>query len=244
MSSLWFITIMPFIIYLLITIIVVRFIFKKAKHFQLTKRPTKIIIGIYIVLLVASVALYPALTSSDSLYLTDEKVQKQFKANKIFEKNALANKLTEEDEKYLVDKWTYTLKGKELYLKQVSLDEYINKQVIVHWTDERKQQIEGKVYKTRNILYNLDFSEKVKPTVISWSDQHTLNFKKPDPYTLEGNIFTDEIGLFPFANRGFDAFDFDQKIGVDGSTYVILKVPKHINVLDENGLRMYPEVEY
>jgi flagellar basal body-associated protein FliL len=242
--SLWFITMMPFIIYLLITIIVVRFIFKKAKHFQLTKRPTKIIIGIYIVLLVASVALYPALTSSNSLYLTDEKAKKQLKLNKVFEQNALANKLTEEDEKYLVDKWTYILKGEELYLKQVSPDEYINEQVIVHWTDNRKQQIEGKVYKTRNILSNMDFSEKVKPTMISWSDEHTLNFENPDSYTFEGNLFTDEIGLFPFANRGFNTFDFDKNIGADGSTYVILKVPKHINVIDENGLRMYPPVEY
>ncbi|MGE7918888.1 hypothetical protein ACQKM9_08045 [Viridibacillus sp. NPDC093762] len=242
--SLWFITIMPFVIYSLITIIVVRFIFKKAKHFQSTKRLTKLIIVMYIALLVVSVALYPALTSSNSLYLSNENVQKQLKTNKVFEQNALANKLTEEDEKYLVDKWTYTIKGKELYLKQVSPDEYINEQVIVHWTDERKQQIEGKVYKTRSILYNMDLSEKVKPTVISWSDQHTLNFKKPDSYEYEGNLFRDEIGLFPFANRGFKEFDFDENIGADGSTYVILKVPKYINVIDENGLRMYPPVEY
>ncbi|MEK5531926.1 hypothetical protein MKX79_21350 [Viridibacillus sp. FSL R5-0468] len=78
--------------------------------------------------------------------------------------------------------------------------------------------------------------------MISWSDQHTLNFKKPDSYEFEGNIFTDEIGLFPFAQSGFDTIDGN--IGADGSTYVILKVPKHINVLDENGSRIYPPVEY
>ncbi|MBK3495920.1 hypothetical protein JFL43_13830 [Viridibacillus sp. YIM B01967] len=230
--------ILPLVIILIIGTSIIG---KLTKHFKLSKRPTKKIILIYIALLIVALAIYPALTSSNTLRITDEEIQQQIKINKTFEQNALVNKLTEDDAKFLVDEWIYTLKGEELYLKQVSPDEYIEKQVIVHWTDAKNQQIEGKVYSTRSILYNMDLTEEIEPTLINWTDHHTLTFQKPEN-RIEGNIFTDEIVFFPF-NKDYISLNANEEVEAQGSTYVVLKVPKHINVQDENGLRMYPPVE-
>ncbi|MGE7624752.1 hypothetical protein ACQKMD_17360 [Viridibacillus sp. NPDC096237] len=236
-------TLLPFIIYLFITIIVIRYFYKKAKQLELVKRPTKIIILSYIVLLILSLSIYPAIKSTEFSHLTNAEVQQRINTNKTFVKNALANKLTAEDEKFLVDQWTYTIEGEQLDLELASPDEYIREQVIVHWTDAKNQQIEGKVYAINSVLLNLDLTAKVKSTLIRWTDNHTLNFKKPESVEIKGNLFTDEIGMFPFINSAMEISDADEILERDNSIYVVLKVPKHINVNDVSGLRLYPQAE-
>ncbi|MET0959171.1 MAG: hypothetical protein ABWX58_02405 [Psychrobacillus psychrotolerans] len=229
MSNTWMIFIIG-LIPVVIAILIVLYITKKVKY-KGSLRLNKIVIVIYFSLLIGVGAVYEILPKEPTLeQLSEEQLQRLQTENKVFEENLLKQEKSKLNQKFLKEEWTHELSGNTLTLGYIGNDSYSTK-VVVEWVDSTAQKIEGKVYRSHINLYGLEIEDKIPLHEAEWKGNE-LVIHEPAEQEYTFDQFTNELNVF----QQTDTMEIRM---VRGFTYIHLKVPKHIEIVDPLGLQMY-----
>lgn len=229
MSNTWmifFIGLIPVVI----GILLVLYITKKVKY-KGSLRLNKIVIIIYFSLLIGAGAVYEIFPKEPMVeQLSEEQLQRLQTENKVFEEKLLKQEESKLNQKFLKEEWTQELSGNTLTLGYIGNDSYSTK-VVVEWIDSTAQKIEGKVYRSHLNLYGLKIEDKIPLHEAEWTGNE-LVIHEPVEQEFTVDQFSNELNVFQQTDT--------MKIRmVRGFTYIHLKVPKHIEIVDPLGLQMY-----
>ena len=119
----------------------------------------------------------------------------------------------------------------KLSLEYIGNNPYSTK-VIVEWIDSNAQKIEGKVYRSHINVYGLVIEDWVPLHEIEWTGNQIV-IHEPSEQQITFELFSNELFTL---NQSL----LDEEIRmVRGQTYIHLKVPKHIEIVDPLGLQIY-----
>lgn len=229
MSNMWMVLIIG-LIPVVIGIIIVLFIVKKIK-FKGNLRINKMIIAIYIGLLITSGVVYEISPkeSKTEQFSIEELIQLQTE-NSAFEETLLKHEESKLSQKFLKEEWSYELSGNTLSLEYIGNDSYSTR-VVVEWIDSENQIIDGKVYRSHINVYGLEMEDRIPLHKVDWNGNQ-LVIHEPSQQQLTFEQFSNKLNLFIQIE--------EQEIRmVRGQTYIHLKVPKHIEIVDPLGLQIY-----
>lgn len=230
MSNTWLILFIG-LIPIVIGIIIVLYLTKKVKY-KGNLRLNKIIITVYVGILIASGVVYELLPKETMLekLSVEELVQLQTENNS-FQKSLLKLEENKFNQKFLKEEWSHELSGNTLSLEYKGNDPYSTK-VVVEWIDSTDFKVEGKEYRTHINVYGLKIEDRIPLNEVGWNgDQLVIHELSEKELSLE--LFSNELY---FLKQSL----LDEEIRmVSGQTYIHLKVPKHIEVVDPLGLQMY-----
>ncbi|MEK5217204.1 hypothetical protein [Psychrobacillus sp. FSL H8-0487] len=229
MSNTWmifFIGLIPVVI----GILIVLYITKKVKY-KGSLRLNKIVIIIYFSLLIGVGVVYEILPKEPKVeQLSEEQLQQLQTENEVFEAKLLKQEESKLSQKFLKEEWTHELSGNTLTLGYIGNDSYSTK-VVVEWIDSTAQKIEGKVYRSHINLYGLKIEDKIPLHEAEWKGNE-LVIHEPVEQEFTFDQLSNELNVF----QQTDTMEIRM---VRGFTYIHLKVPKHIEVVDPLGLQMY-----
>lgn len=213
-----------------IGILIVLYITKKVKY-KGSLRLNKIVIIIYFSLLIGVGVVYEILPKEPKVeQLSEEQLQQLQTENEVFEAKLLKQEESKLSQKFLKEEWTHELSGNTLTLGYIGNDSYSTK-VVVEWIDSTAQKIEGKVYRSHINLYGLKIEDKIPLHEAEWKGNE-LVIHEPVEQEFTFDQLSNELNVF----QQTDTMEIRM---VRGFTYIHLKVPKHIEVVDPLGLQMY-----
>ncbi len=212
------------IIILSACIILSGFIFRAFKRMPtLNMRGSKGFIFLYVLLLIGSVIIFVLLPSKGETVLSEKEVEALYEENMELE-NAFQEGKVENLDHMLVDTLSYDVVGEKLILTS-SLG--IRAKVWVEWIDSETSVVEGNVYRANYVFNGI----KAGPShlQINWDGEvlslsNELEAKREIHY-LKADLSSDEF-----------ISDYHQYYFWD-TIYIHLKVPKHLDVIDESGLQ-------
>lgn len=229
MSNTWMIFLIG-LIPVVIGILIVLYITKKVKY-KGSLRLNKIVIMIYFSLLIGVGVVYEIIPKEPIVeQLSEEQLQQLQTENEVFEAKLLKQEESKLSQKFLKEEWTHELSGNTLTLGYIGNDSYSTK-VVVEWIDSTAQKIEGKVYRSHINLYGLKIEDKIPLHEAEWTGNE-LVIHEPVEQEFTFEQFSNELNVF----QQTDTMEIRM---VRGFTYIHLKVPKHIEIVDPLGLQMY-----
>lgn len=230
MSNTWLILFIG-LIPIVIGIIIVLYLTKKVKY-KGNLRLNKIIITVYVGILIASGVVYELLPKETMLekLSVEELVQLQTENNS-FQKSLLKLEENKFNQKFLKEEWSHELSGNTLSLEYKGNDPYSTK-VVVEWIDSTDLKVEGIEYRTHINVYGLKIEDRIPLNELDWNGDQ-LVIHEPSEQELNLELFSTEL-------YSLKQSLLDEEIRmVRGFTYIHLKVPKHIEIVDPLGLQMY-----
>lgn len=230
MSNTWLILFIG-LIPIVIGIIIVLYLTKKVKY-KGNLRLNKIIITVYVGILIASGVVYELLPKETMLekLSVEELVQLQTENNS-FQKSLLKLEENKFNQKFLKEEWSHELSGNILSLEYKGNVPYSTK-VVVEWIDSTDFKVEGIEYRTHINVYGLKIEDRIPLNELDWN-RDQLVIHEPSEKELNLELFSNEL-------YSLKQSLLDEEIRmVTGFTYIHLKVPKHIEVVDPLGLQMY-----
>ncbi|WP_419960039.1 hypothetical protein [Psychrobacillus sp. BM2] len=230
MSNTWLILFIG-LIPIVIGIIIVLYLTKKVKY-KGNLRLNKIIITVYVGILIASGVVYELLPKENMLekLSVEELVQLQTENNS-FQKSLLKLEENKLNQKFLKEEWSHELRGNTLTLEYKGNDPYSTK-VVVEWIDSTDLKVEGIEYRTHINVYGLKIEDRIPLNELDWNGDQ-LVIHEPHGQELNLELFSNEL-------YSLKQSLLDEEIRmVRGFTYIHLKVPKHIEIVDPLGLQIY-----
>ena len=210
---------------------IVLYLVKKV-NFKGKFRLNKFIIIIYLSLLIACGVLYEIIPKETNVEkLSGEELIQLQTENNSFQKSLLKLEDNKLNQKFLKEEWTHEIKGNILSLEYNGNDPY-STGVVVEWMDTTDQKIEGKVYRTNINVYGLNLDQKIPLHNVEWAGNQLVIHE----------FSTQELTFDQFSNRLYSLNQIlhdEETRMVRGKTYIHLKVPKHIEIVDSLGLQMY-----
>lgn len=194
-----------------------------------SQRLYKWVICSYVGILLIAVVVYTFLPSTGDKVITETEYEDFIKENDAFESafgNAEGNKL---DQKFLLESSSHELKGNTL---EVVLHGSSYPKLNIEWTDSKEQTVEVEVYQTNVSTYGINLKGKIPLSTINW-EGNQLVITEPPQQELNYYQFSDGLVALSFLE---DARQYNL---IGGIMYLYLKVPKHMNVIDESGLQFY-----
>lgn len=230
MSITWLILFIG-LIPIVIGIIIVLYLTKKVKY-KGNLRLNKIIITVYVGILIASGVVYELLPKETMLekLSVEELVQLQTENNS-FQKSLLKLEENKFNQKFLKEEWSHELSGNTLSLEYKGNDPYSTK-VVVEWIDSTDLKVEGIEYRTHINVFGLKIEDRIPLNELDWNGDQ-LVIHEPSEQELNLELFSNEL-------YSLKQSLLDEEIRmVRGFTYIHLKVPKHIEIVDPLGLQIY-----
>lgn len=230
MSITWLILFIG-LIPIVIGIIIVLYLTKKVKY-KGNLRLNKIIITVYVGILIASGVVYELLPKETMLekLSVEELVQLQTENNS-FQKSLLKLEENKFNQKFLKEEWSHELSGNTLSLEYKGNDPYSTK-VVVEWIDSTDLKVEGIEYRTHINVFGLKIEDRIPLNELDWNGDQ-LVIQEPSEQELNLELFSNEL-------YSLKQSLLDEEIRmVRGFTFIHLKVPKHIEIVDPLGLQIY-----
>lgn len=230
MSITWLILFIG-LIPIVIGIIIVLYLTKKVKY-KGNLRLNKIIITVYVGILIASGVVYELLPKETMLekLSVEELVQLQTENNS-FQKSLLKLEENKFNQKFLKEEWSHELSGNTLSLEYKGNDPYSTK-VVVEWIDSTDLKVEGIEYRTHINVFGLKIEDRIPLNELDWNGDQ-LVIQEPSEQELNLELFSNDL-------YSLKQSLLDEEIRmVRGFTYIHLKVPKHIEIVDPLGLQIY-----
>lgn len=228
------IAIIPIIlIILVISWVIQRGVKRAVKYIGWNRRLNKWVIGAYVAILLLSVVVYEVLHVEGEETITTKEFKKLETENDIFEQAFLRKEVSNLNSSFLVEEWTKELEGEEVNIISPGSDHPTVK-VYVEWTDSKEQLVEGKVYRTNLVMYGMNLKGIIPVSKMEWEGDQ-LVIKNSANQEITFYKFSDKLASLSFNDHILES-EFGQ---LRGETYVHLKVPKHINVVDELGFQLY-----
>lgn len=189
------------------------------------------IICSYVGLTFLAVVVYLFLPRSGNELITKTEYEVYKKENETFESAFSKAEGSKLDQKFLLENWMQEIDGDTL---EVVLNGLSRPKLNIEWTDSKEQTVEVEVYQTNVAIYGINLKEETPLTTIDW-EGNQLVIKEPAKQELKFSQFTDGLVWLSFME---DSPEKEYTLG-GGSMYIYLKVPKHINVIDKDGLQFY-----
>ena len=229
MSNMWMVLVIG-LIPVVIVLIIVLFLVNKIKY-KGNLRINKMIIVIYTGILITSGVVYELLLKeSISERLSVEELKQLQTENSAFEETLLKHEDGKMSRRFLKEQWSHVLSGNKLFLEYIGNDLYSTR-VVIEWTDSENQVIEGKVYRSHINVYGLEMEGRIPLHKVKWNGNQLI-IHEPSEQQLTFEQFSNEFYLFQQP-------DEEEIRMVRGLTYIHLKVPKQIEIVDPLGLQMY-----
>jgi len=229
MSNMWMVLVIG-LIPVVIVLIIVLFLVNKIKY-KGNLRINKMIIVIYTGILITSGIVYELLPKeSISERLSVEELKQLQTENSAFEETLLKHEDGKMSRRFLKEQWSHVLSGNKLFLEYIGNDLYSTR-VVIEWIDSENQVIEGKVYRSHINVYGLEMEGRIPLHKVKWNGNQLI-IHEPSEQQLTFEQFSNEFYLFQQP-------DEEEIRMVRGLTYIHLKVPKQIEIVDPLGLQMY-----
>ncbi|WP_144511406.1 hypothetical protein [Bacillus sp. FJAT-22090] len=231
--STWAVAIIPLIILLFLIWLFLRFGRKATKHINWTKRANKWIVYIYVSVLLLAVIAYVFIPTKGNEIVTPKEYTKLKKENEVFQQ-AFGNKEESKlDPKFLVKEWTQQLKGDTLEIISKGSN-FPSEMMSIEWTDSKEQLVDIKMYRTYSYMDGLNLDGEIPLSTIEMKDDQII-LTAPPLAELTYYRFSNELASISM----MESMDDWKQRGILGNTYIYLKVPKNINVIDKDGLQFY-----
>lgn len=229
MSNMWMVLVIG-LIPVVIGLVIVLFLVNKIKY-KGNLRINKMIIVIYTGILITSGVVYEFLPKeSISEQLSVEELKQLQTENSVFEETLLKHEEGKMSRRFLKEQWSHVLSGNTLSLEYIGNDLYSTR-VVVEWIDSENQIIDGKVYRSHINVYGLEMEGRIPLHKVKWNGNQLI-IHEPTEQQLTFEQFSNEFYLFQQP-------DEEEIRMVRGLTYIHLKVPKQIEIVDPLGLQMY-----
>lgn len=229
MSNMWMVLVIG-LIPVVIGLVIVLFLVNKIKY-KGNLRINKMIIVIYTGILITSGVVYELLPKeSISEQLSVEELKQLQTENSVFEETLLKHEEGKMSRRFLKEQWSHVLSGNTLSLEYIGNDLYSTR-VVVEWIDSDNQIIDGKVYRSHINVYGLEMEGRIPLHKVKWNGNQLI-IHEPSEQQLTFEQFSNEFYLFQQP-------DEEEIRMVRGLTYIHLKVPKQIEIVDPLGLQMY-----
>ncbi len=224
-------TFFPIIGVLFLLWIILRASRSVTSRINLNRRLYKWIICSYVGILFLAIVVYLFLPRSGNELMTKTEYEAFKKENETFESafsNAEGSKL---DQKFLLENSIQELDGDTL---EVGLQGSSRPKLNIEWTDSKEQAVEVEVYHTNVSVYGINLKGEIPLSTIDWKGNQLI-VKEPAQQELKYYQFIDGLVWLSFLE---DSPEREYTLGA-GNMYIYLKVPKHINVIDKDGLQFY-----
>ncbi|MFF2754721.1 hypothetical protein ACFVR1_13355 [Psychrobacillus sp. NPDC058041] len=231
--STFVILLISIIIVLVINMLILKGVRGGLKHIAWNKKGSKWIIITYVSILLLAVVVYEFIPFNGDEVITQKEFQKLENENLTFNQAFRNNEVNKLDSKFLEEEISQELSGDTLHIVSPSSDHPTAK-VYVDWTDSKKQLVEGKVYRTNLTMYGIDFKEKIQLSKIELEGDKLI-IQEPAEKELRFYRFSNQLAVLSIDGL-FQRYEYGR---ASGDTYIYLKVPKHINVVDEMGFQIY-----
>ncbi|MFJ8064984.1 hypothetical protein ACIQYS_10170 [Psychrobacillus sp. NPDC096426] len=233
MSNIAILSILPFLGILFITWRILRVAKSTSNRINWSQRLNKWVLCIYVGVLLVALVMYE-LTSSNGDELLAPKEYTMFNyENKVFQQAFENNEESKFNPKFLVEEWTQELEGDTFEIISNG-SKFPTERLNIEWTDSKEQLVEVKMYKTHSYMDGINLGEEMRLSTVEINDNQMI-FTAPSPKELTYYRFSNELLALPIV----DSLDAREQKRVIGHTYIYLKVPKHINVIDKDGLQFY-----
>ena len=212
------------ILLLLTFIILSGFIFRTVKRLpRLSMNVSKGFILLYVFVLIGSVLIFVVLPNKGATALSEQQIEVLYQENMKLEK-AFQEKSIKNIDHMLVDSFTYEVSGKEMALVS---DMHAQTRVWIDWVDSQASFVEGTVYRT-NYVYD---KIKVEPSSvqITWNED-VLSIQHERKVERNIHHIKPALAIEELMNNEDKRYFWD-------TVYIHLKVPKHLEVIDESGLQ-------
>ena len=212
------------ILLLLTFIILSGFIFRTVKRLpRLSMNVSKGFILLYVFVLIGPVLIFVALPNKGETALSEQQIEVLYQENMKLEK-AFQEKSIKNIDHMLVDSFTYEVLGKEVTLVS---DMHTQTRVWIDWVDSQASVVEGTVYRTNYVYDNI----KVEPNSvqINWNED-VLSIKHERKVERNIHLIKPALAIEELVNN-------EDKRYFSDTIYIHLKVPKHLEVIDESGLQ-------
>ena len=232
MSSIVIFSLLSLLLLSFILWLLVRWIMKVSKQMSWNHRINKWIVLIYFGVLLLSAIVYEFLPENGEKVVTEDELQLLIEENEAFETALRNEEVSKLDSKFLVEEWTKELEGNKLALISSNSEQFgVRPMVYVEWIDSKDQYVEGKVYQTNITMKGINMNGKVP----------IMNVDLEDDRLVIGEQMEQELKFYRFSNElaiaEINSSDYEKD--ARGYTYIYLKVPKHIELVDEMGLQLY-----
>ncbi|TQR21444.1 hypothetical protein [Psychrobacillus vulpis] len=202
-----------------------------SKRINWNQRLNKWTISTYVGILLLAVIVYEFIPANGDEVIDKKEYQALSHENNLFEKAFGNNEESKFDSKFLVEEWMEELEGDTLeIISQGST--FPTAKLNIEWTDSKEQFVEVKMFQTNILMNGVNVTGKIPLSTIEW-EKDQLVITAPKAGELRYYRFSNELFALSIGD------DIIQNRGIFGDTYIYLKVPKHINVIDKNGLQFY-----
>ena len=214
-----------------IGIIMMLYLTKKIKYKGSLCLNKIIIIG-YLTILIACGVVYEILPKETvEQQLSEEKLIQLQTENNSFQRSLLKQEENKLNQKFLKEEWSHKVSGDTLSLEYIGNEPYSTK-VVVEWIDSTAQEIEGKVYRSHINVYGLVIEDRIPLHEVEWTEDQ-LVIHEPVAQEINFDQFSNKLYSFN------QSLSYEEISMVNGYTYIHLKVPKHMEIVDPLGLQMY-----
>ncbi|MDI2585652.1 hypothetical protein OR571_00420 [Psychrobacillus sp. NEAU-3TGS] len=230
MSNFGILSILPILGILFIIWRLLRLAKSTSNRINWAQRSNKWILCIYIVVLLLAVVVYEATQTNGEEALTSKEYTTFINKNNVFQQAFENNEESKLDSKFLIEEWTQELEGDSLEVILNGSDVLMN----IEWTDSKEQLVEAKMYRTYSYMGGINMGKEIPLPTLEVKDNQIILTAIPQKERTYYR-FTNELTFFSTVNN----LDAREQRRVIGHTYIYLKVPKHINVIDKDGLQFY-----
>lgn len=229
----WVVAILPLLVLLFLIWIFLRLGRNVTKHINWTKRLSKWLLYVYIGMLLLAIVAYEFIPANGDEVVASKEYTMFKNENKIFQQAFENNEESKFDPKFLVKEWTQELEGDTLEIISNGSN-FPTERLNIEWTDSKEQLVEVKMYKTHSYMDGINLGEETRLSTIEIKDDQII-LTAPPQKELTYYRFSNELAALSIV----DSLDDREQRRVLGHTYIYLKVPKHINVIDKDGLQFY-----
>ncbi|WP_313893388.1 hypothetical protein [Psychrobacillus sp.] len=233
MSNVAILSLLPVIIMLVIAWLIFGGLKKVAKHISMNQRFNKGVIIVYTGLLLLAAVVYEFLPDSGYEMITQKEYHQFENENRAFKQAFGNNEVSKLDTKFLIEEWTQELEGDTFAIVSPGSDRPAVRGY-VEWTDTKERVVEGKMYRTNLYMYGSNLKDKLPLLKMQWQGNELL-IERPAKQEIKFYGFSNQLvslsGILSRHEYG--------SLDMQGETYIYLKVPKHMNVVDELGFLLY-----
>jgi len=233
MSNFAILSILPFLGILFIAWRLLRVAKSTSNRINWTQRLNKWVLCIYVaILLLAAVVYELILVNRDEVIPLIDYAMLQSE-NELFLEAFHNNEESKFDPKFLLDEWTLELGGDTLEIISNGSN-FPTERLNIEWTDSKDQLVEAKMYRTNLYRYGMNLEEEIPVSRVEIKDDQIILTAPPEKELIYYR-FSNELEALSID----DSLDYWGQRRVPGDNYIYLKVPKHINVIDKDGLLIY-----
>ncbi|SES36821.1 hypothetical protein [Psychrobacillus sp. OK032] len=233
MSNFAMLSILPFLGILFIIWRILRVAKSTSNRFNWSQRLNKWVLYIYVGILLLAAFVYELISANGDEIVAPKEYTMLKTENKVFQQAFENNEESKFDPNFLVEEWTQELEGDTLEIISIGSN-FPTERLNIEWTDSKEQLVEVKMYKTHSYMDGINLGEEIPLSKIEIKDKQII-LKAPPHKELTYYRFSNELAALSIV----DSLDVREQRRVLGYTYIYLKVPKHINVIDKDGLQFY-----